>query len=81
VIDINAVQELKDYWEYYYHGAKQRFDKGMDSLVAAKQLVKDPFPDYRLPQTSLGVVRMMYKEFSNEPVVPMQEAEEFALMS
>ena len=81
VTDVNGVLELKDYWEYYYHGAKERFDKGMDSFVAAEELVKGPFSHYRLPQTSLGVVRMMYKEFSNEPVVPMQEAEEFALMS
>ncbi len=80
VTDINAVLELKDYWEYYYNGAKQRFDKGMDSFVAAKELVKDPFSDYRLPQTSLGIVRMMYKEFSHVST-PVSEVEEFILLS
>ena len=80
VTDINAVLELKDYWEYYHNGAKQRFDKGMDSFVAAKELVKGPFSHYRLPQTSLDVVRMMYKEFSHDST-PVNEVEEFALMS
>lgn len=80
VIDINAVLELKDYWEYYYHGAKQRFDKGMDSLVAAKELVEGSCSHYRLPQTSLDVVRMMYKEFSYDSTA-VNQVEEFTVLS
>ncbi|MCK5353567.1 MAG: MBL fold metallo-hydrolase [Methyloprofundus sp.] len=80
VTNIRAVLELKDYWDYYHNGAKQRFDKGMDSLVAAQELAKGSCSHYRLPQTSLGVVRMMYKEFSHDSTV-VNQVEEFTLLS
>ena len=80
VTDIQGALEIKKYWEYYAHEAGIRYDQGMESFAAAKDIPLGPYTEYQDPEKIVVNVNALYKEFSNDPE-PIDPAEQFALMS
>ncbi len=80
VTDSQGALEIKKYWEYYTHEAKIRYDKGMESFDAAKDIPLGPYAGYHDSEKIVVNVNALYKEFSNDsdPIIPV---EQFTFMS
>lgn len=80
VTDIQGALEIKKYWEYYAHEAGIRYDQGMESFAAAKDIPLGPYAEYHDPEKIVINVNALYKEFAKdpEPIVPV---EQFTYMS
>ena len=80
VTDSQGALEIKKYWEYYTHEARIRYDQGMESFAAAKDIPLGPYAEYLEPEKTVINVNALYKEFSNDPE-PLNPLEQFTYMS
>ncbi len=72
--------EIKEYWEYYRDEAKIRYDKGMESFTAAKDIPLGKYADYTNPDRIALNLDVLYREFSNTKE-PCSQAKEFVNMA
>ncbi len=80
VTDRQGALEIKMYWEYYAHEAKIRYDRGMESFAAAKDIPLGPYAEYGDPEKIVLNINVLYKEFSGDSS-PVNPTEQFAYMS
>ena len=72
--------EIRRYWEHYAHEAWIRYEQGMESFAAAKDIPAGPFSNYHEPEKTVININALYKEFSNDPT-PLIPIEQFDQMS
>ncbi|MCG6909909.1 MAG: MBL fold metallo-hydrolase [Deltaproteobacteria bacterium] len=80
VTDRKGALEIKNYWEYYAHEARIRYDRGMESFQAARDIPLGPYAGYHDPEKILINVNALYKEFSGDPE-PLNPVEQFGYMA
>ena len=80
VTDSKGAIEIRNYWAYYAHEARLRYDQGMESFQAAKDIPVGPYADYHDPEKILINVNAFYKAFKNDPE-PLNPVEQFTAMA
>ena len=80
VTDIAGALEIKGYWEYYAHEARKRYDQGMESFAAAKDIPPGPYAAYLEAEKTVINLNALYKEFNNDPE-PLNPVDQFTQMA
>ena len=80
VTDVQGAAALKQYWEYYSNEAKKRFDRGMTSQEAARDIPLGEYSSYLDPERIILNVNVLYKEFSGDPA-PVNPVEQLGFMA
>jgi cyclase len=77
--DLDAVRELRAYFEYLYAEARARHAQGMTPLQAARSLSLDRWADWREPERLVVNIANIYAELSGEePPNPLAAFEQMA---
>ena len=77
--DLDAVRELRAYFEYLYAEARTRHAQGMTPLQAARSLSLDRWADWREPERLVVNIANIYAEISGEePPNPLAAFEQMA---
>jgi cyclase len=66
ITDKSGVRAMKHYLEYFRGEAKKRFDAGLSSEAAARDISLAPFADWSDPERILVNVSTLYREFSRD---------------
>ena len=80
VTDIQGATVLKQYWEYYRDEARKRFDQGMTSQEAARDIPLGDYGSYLDPERIILNVNVLFKEFSGDPT-PVNPVEQLGFMA
>jgi glyoxylase-like metal-dependent hydrolase (beta-lactamase superfamily II) len=70
ITDKQGVAALKEYLEYVYAEARKRYDAGMPSLEAAKDIPMDKYATWTDGERIAVNVNSMYREFSGDTEHP-----------
>lgn len=70
ITDKQGVAALKEYLEYVYAEARKRYDAGMPSLEAAKDIPMDKYATWTDGERIAVSVNSMYREFSGDTEHP-----------
>jgi len=77
--DLDAVRELRAYFEYLYDQARARHAQGMTPLQAASSMSLDRWADWREPERLVINIANIYAEISGEePPNPLAAFEQMA---
>jgi cyclase len=77
--DLDAVRELRAYFEYLYDQARARHAQGMTPLQAARSLSLDRWADWSEPERLVVNIANIYSELSGgEPPNPLAAFEQMA---
>jgi cyclase len=66
ITDKSGVRAMKHYLEYFRGEAKKRFDAGLSSEAAARDISLAPFAEWSDPERILVNVSTLYREFSRD---------------
>ena len=77
---LDAVRELKAYFEYLYSEARARYADGMTALAAARSISLDRWADWGEPERLVVNIANIYSELAgdHEPVNPMAAFQQMA---
>ncbi|MFC1896437.1 MBL fold metallo-hydrolase [Thermodesulfobacteriota bacterium] len=65
-----AVRQARDYWIFLEEQARKRFDEGVPSDEAARQLLHSPYSSWGDPERVVINVHTLYREFEGDETPP-----------